>query len=213
MDTYLASSLDFHACTLHSTNVKLLFLYVSLWGLLRSFFFRPFRKIFLLFTQIDHFDYRNHFVYPPIDLWCLELLRLTPDKTHEMSFQLGLANWAIVIVSALVTLRLYRRPTVLFGISGHCFLNFHDVAGLDFCGVACHDLSSSISVAIIGIITALLPLLYLELVDYFVKVNKSRILVIFSVFLVVLAQYNFGIMVGLLNGSIRRNFSRFIMNT
>lgn len=163
---------------------------------LASFFLLPafFEKSYLLFTQIDHFSYRDHFVYP------LQLIygswnylgSLPGQDQREMSFQLGLANWAIVIVSALVTLRLYRRPTrLIWYFWAIVFSIFMMLPVSDFLWRSLPMISQvQFPWRLLGIITALLPLLYLELVDYFVKVNKSRILVIFSVFLVVLAQYN-----------------------
>lgn len=164
---------------------------------LAAFFLIPafFEKSFLLFTQTDHFGYRDHFVYP------LQLLyskwsymgSLPGLDPREMSFQLGLANWGVIILGLAVLLfRLPRLPSRLtWYLALITFSLFMMLPASDWLW-ATLPLISSIQFPwrFLGLVTALLPLLYLELSQVFIKAKRTKLFTLLSLVLIVLALYN-----------------------
>lgn len=177
----------------HYSHKRQLFASLALSLALAGFFLVPalFEKSSLLFTQTDHFGYRDHFVYLSqlfSTTWNY-LGSLPALDPREMSFQLGLANWGVIILGLAAWLLAHRRLSwylVLIIFSLFMMLPVSDWFW------ATLPLVSLVQFPwrFLGLITALLPLLYLELSQVFIKAKRTKLFTLLSLVLIVLALYN-----------------------
>lgn len=167
---------------------------------LASFFLLPAfaEKSYLLFTQTNPTSYLAHFVYPAQLLYSkwIYLGSVAGNDPGEMSFQLGLANIVLLVGATLYCgyafiKRLHLSSAYLYYLVITLLSIFMLVSPSTFIWQLVPLLPSlQFPWRFLGLTTALLPLLYLELSTHFGQGKKKNIFVIFSLLLVFLAIIN-----------------------
>lgn len=160
-----------------------------------GFFLIPafFEKSFLLYTQVDNLSYQDHFVFP------IQLVKgvwnylgsLPGLDPREMSFQLGITTWTLLLVSLVGIFRTKTRSSqfvwyslILYG-SVFMMLSWSDLLWRII------PLMSLIQFPwrFLGVVTIFSPMLYLEIAKQMVKSGNSKILLAFSVVVASVAIY------------------------
>lgn len=178
----------------HYAHKRQVLLSLSLSLGLAGFFLVPalFEKSHLLFTQTDHWGYRAHFVYPS-QLFSIAwnyLGSLPGLDLREMSFQLGLANWGIIILGLAAWL-FSRRARLAWYLVLITFSLFMMLPASDWFWATLPLVSwVQFPWRFLGVTAALTPLLYLETARIFAASKHRQLFIFLSHILVALALYN-----------------------